>query len=72
MKIKFIGIGRNKLSWETELPNAAEITICREVEAKRALMSRDIQAIHDNETNSGRIYAGMRPVGTYQVCDGGA
>jgi hypothetical protein len=69
MIVRFINIGRQKKAWFTDLNlsgNTAvnELLIARE--ARRALVSKDVEAVYEDETH-GVIYAGVHCVGAFEI-----
>lgn len=67
LKIRFVEVGRNKKSWETEVPEGdrALPAILKSVQKSGALMSRGIEVVADGA--EGRIYAGARCVGRFEI-----
>lgn len=61
MKVRFIEVGRNKKSWEAEYDGELNYNWLY-MQAKKALMSSDIDFSDD-----GKIYAGFRNVGRFEV-----
>jgi len=64
MLVKFIEVGRNKLTWVAKC-NGVLTDKWLYFQARAALMSRDIEF---GET--GEIYAGMRNVGRFEIIEG--
>ena len=73
MDIAFQNVGRNKRTWTATLAlhrgdtrDTLEMAVIREVKAKSALKSQDVDAIMvDND--GGNILAGGRPVGQWRI-----
>jgi hypothetical protein len=65
--VHFKNVGRLKESWTAKLPNAAETTIAHE--AKRALLSRDIEADYEAEDEHKGVIlvGGWRIAGYFEV-----
>jgi len=63
--VKFIDVGRNKLSWTAQTAEVGFDWLYKQVKAKGALMSSDIA--FRNEHGNGTIYAGVRAVGRFEV-----
>lgn len=66
MLVKFHNVGRRKLSWDVNTTDTTPTTIEELVRKKGALMSHDISAEY-TEDQEGIIFAGIRPVGTFQI-----
>lgn len=64
--IKFLEVGRNKLSWDVKSSVTHPAAIEQLVRNKRALMSQDITATYTTET-TGFISAGFHPVGSFEI-----
>lgn len=64
-KVKFSDVGRNKRTWEEEIADPSQDFLEAAVMMSGALMSRDIACL------DGKIFAGMRSVGTYEIAEGG-
>lgn len=68
--VKFIGVGRNKRSWQTEYDALSESALTREVRKSKALMSHGIDVILRDDQRSGEvIVGGFRCVGHIVVED---
>lgn len=66
--VKFIKIGRNKISWDEVLPIVTEDTIVAAVLRKGALMSQDVDAAFAPSGGAGTIIAGLgHSVGRFEV-----
>ena len=63
VKVKFVDVGRNDDTWTANLPDTEPETLVKE--AKKALMSNCVTCVN------GKIYAGIRPVGAYEILDKG-
>jgi hypothetical protein len=63
-KVKFLNVGRDKRSWEEEIAEPTEERLELAVRMTGFLRSQDITC------TQGVVYAGMRPVGSYQLPDG--
>ncbi len=69
MKIRFSNVGRDKKTWEDEIPldsegYLAERQMYASVKRQSALMSADIDF-----SDSGEIYAGGRNVGKWEIVE---
>lgn len=65
MKVKFIEVGRNKLSWEAECKTPDYEFLYKQVKTHGCVMSQDIDFVEVG-VGVGRIYAGFRPIGMYE------
>lgn len=62
MRIRFVDVGRDKMTWEAECRELTHIWLLKQVLAKRALISRDIEFDDD-----GNIWVGgVRCVGRFE------
>ena len=61
-RIRFIEVGRNKLTWEEDLKNIDESSLVRAIQRKGALMSQDISV-----EGSDIIVGGLRTVGRTEL-----
>ena len=61
VKVKFSNVGRKSATWEAELPNDDGDTLAGE--ARKALMSAGV------DCRDGKVFAGMRHVGDYEIVD---
>lgn len=66
-RVRFVKVGRNKLTWEEEVANIDSDSLVRCIKRKGALMSNSIE-VHDSTIYVG----GFRPVGTTELVDAGA
>ena len=68
-KIQLINVGRGKFCGviESAKDDADSIAEAAYREARKHLMSRDIEATYDAETNHGTIEAGFHSVGIFSV-----
>lgn len=71
-KVKFTRVGRDKHSWEAELPDSSLNSISKEARRGGKLMSSDVDAEFDanSETQGLIIVGGWRPVGEFEVING--
>jgi len=60
-KVRFIEVGRNKMSWEAECKGEPTYNWLHK-QVKKVLGSRGIDF-----SNDGQIYAGLRPVGRFEI-----
>ena len=75
MKIKFIEVGRNKMTWESECPaNSVEELeydwLYSHVKQKVFVMSNDLEFWLNDDMTSGSITAGFRMIGEFQILKG--
>jgi len=67
-QVTFAGVGRSKKNWISTLQQCPTPAILeRLVRKSGALMSRDVECVLDEDEEHGTIYAGMRPVGAFQI-----
>jgi hypothetical protein len=69
MIVRFINIGRQKKTWFTDLNlsgNAEVDKLLIATEARRALVSNDVDAEYEDETH-GAIFAGVHCVGVFEI-----
>lgn len=68
-RVIFVSVGRDHRSWQetvTGMPDEAQIA--RMVRKSRALASRDIECVFDEDLTYGTIIVGgFRPVGAFRV-----
>ncbi len=69
MKVEFVNVGRNKVSWAIETKTVDEDFLALQVRKRGVLMSRDID-VSLSEDGTGIIFAGIRPVGDVYVTAG--
>lgn len=68
MKVRFIEVGRSKVTWTEELPKLTDSALVRAIRKKNVLMSRDIDVVPNESDDSGIIIVGgLRTVGTWEV-----
>lgn len=68
MTIHFLNVGRDKKSWNAEVPDLSDRTLINQIRRQGALMSRDIDFNWNNADDGGVIYVGMfRNVGKFSV-----
>jgi hypothetical protein len=61
VKVIFKNVGRNSKTWEAELPDSNTMQLI--TEARKALISQGVDCY------DGKIYAGMRHVGDYEIVE---
>lgn len=64
--VTFENVGRSKRSWKAELKRIDEGTLTREVHAQNAIASQYPEFVYEDETKTGKIYAGFNMVGTFK------
>lgn len=71
MKLKFVDVGRNKKSWEVEVPDSPDhmtnSAIAKSIRKSHSLASRDLEWEIDLDAGVGAVFAGMRRVGSIEV-----
>jgi hypothetical protein len=68
MTIHFEKVGRGKKSWDSEITGAVTHQfLLREIRRNNALISRDIDFYVAEDGTSGKIFAGLRSVGTFRI-----
>lgn len=72
VRIEFANVGRSKATWTEEFEEGADgmlvgADLIRSIRRNGRLMSREIDAGEASGGNSGLIFAGMHPVGTWCV-----
>jgi len=74
MKLKLIGVGRDKYNGTMIIPDetmndpdAIGEEIYHEIKSRGLLMSRNVEVIWDCKEKKGTIHAGMYTVGTVEV-----
>lgn len=68
MKIQFIEVGANKMSWVATIPKINYDSLYAAVESSGALQSQWIDFSYSEKENLGDIYVGqIRHVGTFKV-----
>jgi len=68
MKVNFINVGSNNMSWTAEIEKLDHDLFYNEVKSKMAIMSSGIDfSIDDNGINGQVIVGGMRIVGEFQI-----
>lgn len=69
--VKFIGVGRGKLTWEGLVSALEHGPLLRQIRMRRALGSREVWFRLNAEETEGKIYVGLgRPVGRFEVLGG--
>lgn len=67
-QVTFAEVGRGKKTWISTLNQCpTQAVLERLVRKSGALMSRDVECVLDEDEEHGTIYAGMRPVGSFQI-----
>jgi hypothetical protein len=71
MVIRFIDVGRRKMSWDVTVDDSLEpddvaTVLFRSVRVERCIASQDVEVAWDAESGTGAVYAGGRQVGTIQ------
>ena len=61
-RVRFIDVGRLKMTWEADLPNVDEKSLVREIQRQGALLSAGIEVV-----NSQIIVGGFRVVGRTEL-----
>ena len=68
MKVRFIEVGRAKVTWIEELPKLTDSALVRAIRKKKVLMSSDIDVVRNESEDSGIIIVGgLRTVGTWEI-----
>ena len=72
MRVYFIGLGRDKVTWSEAVPaeyhGSLEDWMYRAVRARGALRSQDIEFVPNDDDDGGMIYVGaVRCVGKYKL-----
>ena len=67
LTIKFIGVGRGKRSWETEIPALQYIYLAREVRKKARIVSPDLQFDYNYDNGLGKILVDSKVVGEWRI-----
>ncbi len=65
MKVRFSNVGRGKKSWVSTLPSLHYDHLYAAVKHGGGLMSNDIDFDIDEDAGTGKVFAGMRPVGSF-------
>lgn len=69
MKITFSEVGRSKRSWNVSIPSLHFDHLYAAVKTANVLRSNDIDFSLDHDTKTGRIFAGMHPVGSFSYAE---
>lgn len=69
MKIKFINVGREEKSWESNIPALTPINIKSQVNKHVGFSSEEILFSLDKETDSGRIYCNYFVIGWFEIVE---
>jgi hypothetical protein len=68
--VRFMNVGRMKLNWEQRIERPVdEVAIVTAIKKRKALMSKEVSAPYVDDYG-GRIYAGVREVGSYVIVPG--
>lgn len=69
IRVRFVDVGPRRLTWEAQMTNLTESNLYYAVRRKKALGSKGIEFMADDETGmTGQIVVGMgRPVGRYEL-----
>lgn len=67
-KVIFKDIGRDRRSWTKDFPRDPSLeAIAKEAKRSGGLLSRDIEAVVDDDGRTGAIFASFRPVGVFVI-----
>ncbi|QFT40053.1 MULTISPECIES: hypothetical protein [unclassified Vibrio] len=70
MKVEFIEVGGNNMSWTSELEELDHDSLYKAVKSRGALMSEDIGFRYNDKTKTGVIVVGMfRAAGQFKVVE---
>lgn len=68
MKVRFIEVGRDKATFETELPSVTERALTKALRSGARIASRGIEfGLDEDSLASGPVIAGMRIIGRWEV-----
>lgn len=71
--LQFSNVGRSKFSGKKllhpEISHPDEIAEVAFLEARKHLMSRDVNCVYDLAKNKGSVFAGVRTVGSFSIIE---
>jgi hypothetical protein len=68
MTVHFRNVGRDKKQWSASVESLSDGTLVAQIRANKALMSKGIDFVWNNERTGGAIYVGMfRKVGDFWI-----